>query len=106
MTMSRTVEDTSTSRDVRRHAHSAKVEADHAAERRQAPLEAVQRGLGVDRIDRYRRSRQQEQIDRPLAEYLIRDVDVAAFGLANPWSLRHGLRLVPDHFGPCVGSCR
>jgi len=70
------------------------VEPDHPAKRRQAPMEAVHRRLLVDRADRDEWPGQHKKISRTVTQHLVGDVHVAAFRVASPWSLRHGLRLV------------
>src|SRR6478752_2633403 len=58
-------------------------------------MEAVQRRLGFDRVERDDRPRQHEQIYGTLTDYLVGDVDVATLGVASPRSLRHSVRLTP-----------
>ena len=76
-----------------RHAHTAVVEANHPAERGQAAVEAIHRGLGIDRVDGDERPRQHEQIHRAIAEFLVGDVHVAALGVTRARRLCHQLRL-------------
>ena len=57
-------------------------------------MESVHRRFVVDAVDRDEWPGQYEQIDRTIAEDLVGDFQVAAFGVASAWSLRHNFRLM------------
>ena len=53
-------------------------------------MKAVHRGLGVDGVDRDERPRHDDDVDGTIAEYLIRDVQVATRCVASPRRPRTG----------------
>lgn len=74
-------------------------------------MEPVHRRLIVDRNNWDGRARHHNEVDRPFAQDLVGDVDLAALRVSGPWSLRHGDRLCPASIrgwpnSSCPASCR
>ena len=57
-------------------------------------MEMMHRRLGINRVDRDKRSRHHQQIDRAIADNLVGNVHVAALGVLRLYNLRHRVRLV------------
>ena len=80
----------------RRKPHSAQIKSDHPGEGRQAPMEAVQGGFVVDRVNGDERPRQHQQIQGTITKHLVGDIQIAAPGVPGTRSLRHRHRLIHD----------
>ena len=65
-----------------------------ATEGRHSTLEPSHGRFVVHTVDRDYGPRQQEQVDRPLTEYLVGDVHVAALGVAGPGAGGHPDRVL------------
>ncbi len=72
-------------------AHPALVKQDQARERGEASEEAGLKGVLPGQLNVRDPARDEDQIDRPLTEHLVCDMNVAAFGVLRLWG--HGIIL-------------